>query len=168
MLHLHASPTHPTPHHPSKGFRCYLQPQQMHTEPLAKSRSCFSADPSVYVHPYWLSSDRLVLTLQLISAQSSSAHALLLPDQYPQKVPTTLAMAGRERQKKSRDGKECTVLHRWFTPDIDSTPLLCARKGEDAISVSVVLCDFLTRACFYFKSHRRELTSITFYKLPIK
>lgn len=138
--HLHASPTHPTPRHPSKGFCCYLQPQQMHTEPLAKSRSWFSADPSVCIHPCWLSSDRLVLTLQLISAQSTSAHALLLPDQCPQKIPTTLAMAGRGRQKKSRDGKECTILYRWFTPDIDSTP-----KGADAISVSVVLCVFSKR-----------------------
>lgn len=49
--------------------------------------------------------------LQLISAQSSSAHALLLPDQCSQKIPTTLAMAGRRRQKKSRDGKECTMFY---------------------------------------------------------
>lgn len=100
-------------------------------------------------------------------AQSSSTRALLLPDQCPQKVPTALAMAGRERQKKSRGGKECTVLYRWFA-QTQTTPLFCAPKGADAISVSVVLCVFLTRAFFYFESHRRELTSIKFDKLPIK
>lgn len=30
VLHLHASPTHPTPRHPSSGFCCYIQPQLMH------------------------------------------------------------------------------------------------------------------------------------------
>lgn len=34
------------------------------------------------------------------------------------------------------------MLYRWFTPDTDSTALLCSPKGADAISVSVVLCVF--------------------------
>lgn len=77
-------------------------------------------------------------------------------------------MARRGRQKKSSDGEECTMLYRWFTPDIYSIPLLYALMGADAISVSVVLCVLLARASFYFKSHRREHISITFYKLPKK
>lgn len=84
------------------------------------------------------------------------------------RYPGILARARRGRQKKSSDGGESTMLYNWFTSDIYSIPLLYALMSADAISVSVVLCVLLARASFYFKSHRREHISITFYKLPIK
>lgn len=54
------------------------------------------------------------------------------------------------------------------TQMVYSIPLLYAVMGADITSVSMVLCDLLERASFYFKKHRGEHTSITFYKLPIK
>lgn len=77
-------------------------------------------------------------------------------------------MARRGRQKKSSDGEAFTMLYRWITPNIYSRLLLCALMGSDATLVSVVLCVLLARACFYFKSHKREHISIKFYKLPRK
>lgn len=79
-----------------------------------------------------------------------------------------LAMARRGRQKKSSDGEAFTILYGWITPNIHSILLLYALMGADATLVSVVLCVLLARACFYFKSHKREHISIKFYKLPRK
>lgn len=177
VLHLHAFANHLAPRHPPKGFCCYIQPQLMNTRVTSQVQVMFFCW-SICLYSSMLDFLKQIGTYIItdLSWENKAVQLIsccfLLPksfrSQCTQKAPGDPGNGKEGKAKKSSDGKECTMLHRWFTPYIYSIPLLYALRGADFTSVSMVLCDLLERASFYFKNHRGEHTSITFYKLPIR